>query len=199
LIGYSTPIHTTHIWVLLDNELINYEGNSNVQDHDKREENVPSDEYYDDDNEPAHLYPEAPSDDVLSVITDVHNQEMMEQNWLVLEHLFEPQAEREEERTRMCAVLDRGWPAKRNGTTEPTELTIMKMVDTVLYYWGAMDVDEFLGCLRWNFDSDKNCFLKRGTDRGKYAISIHDTLNHHTHGSQRQTGNPDPSEWVSDL
>jgi len=198
-IGRITPIPTPRVSVLPEDEIIHDGGNGKAQDHDKREEDVLSDDDEEDDDEPPHPEPETHTDDVLSMITDHDNKEMMAQNRMLLKPLFEQQVEWNEERTRMLADLDQSQPTVRNETTEPTQSTIIKIVDPVQYWGGAKELDKFLESLRSNCDSHKRLFSKLGPDRVKYAISFLDTRNNHRDTSQRKTGNTDPSEWDSDL
>ena len=73
------------------------------------------------------------------------------------------------------------------------------MVDPVRYCCKAEEFDKFLVSLRSNIDSHKQLFPIGGPDHVKYAISIIQSWNNHTDGSERHTKNTDPSEQASRL
>jgi len=86
-IGRITTIPTADVTLLLEDEIIDVCANSNAQDHDEREEAIPSNK--DDENNDE---PETHIDSVWSNITQDHNHKMMVQNRMLLKLLFEQQA-----------------------------------------------------------------------------------------------------------
>jgi len=123
--------------------------------------------------------------DLRSQITDEDRLDVATLNRLMLEMLFENQAqwkaEQKLERERMAATRERmaakrdQWAAKRakraeRSITDPRP-NIYKMVDPVRYCGGAKELDRFLNTLRSNFNSHGHPFPRGGPDHVKYAIS----------------------------
>jgi hypothetical protein len=111
----------------------------------------------------------------MSIITDDDKKEMVAQNQMFLKLLFEQQAERKEEHTRILMELNYMRRTERNETTNLSNWKIFKMVDPVQYCGGAQEIDKFLQSLRWNFDGHKHLFPKGCCYRVKYGISFRDT------------------------
>jgi CHAD domain-containing protein len=99
----------------------------------------------------------------------------------------------------MFAELGWSGPAERNETSDATQSKMFKMVDSVRYYGGAKELDQFLESLRSNIDSRKHHFANGDPDLVRFAISFIRSWNVHTDASKPQTENTDPSEWASDL
>jgi len=193
-----TSIPLGRVSVLPEDE-INDDDPAETQVH--KEALDPDDEDEDEDEYDSTL-PEGEDDrgrgDILSKITEDDQKEMLEQNRMPLELLFEQQAECKEERTRMLTELDRGWTINR--TENPgNQSKICRMVDPLRYCGGAKEMDKFLVILRSNFASHKHRFPTGDPDQVKYAVSFPDTWNNHPDTTQRQTKNMDPSEWASHL
>jgi len=156
----------------------------------------------DDDDEDDSTLPETEDnrgrDDILSKITEDDEKEMLQQNRMLLELLFEQQAEWKKQRTRMLSEHNRSQAIDRP-ENPGNQSKIFKMVDPSRYGGGAKELDKILETLRLNFASHKHLFPRGDPDQVKYAVSFLDTWNNHPDPTQRQPENTDPSEWASDL
>jgi len=160
--------------------------------------------------------------DLHSQITDEDRLDVATQNRLMLEMLLKNQAqwiaEQRHEWERMAAEQERmaaerdQWAAglaeraQHAQHAQCTQLSIVgprpniyKMVDPVLYWGGAKELDQFLDALCSNFNSPGHQFPRSGPNHVKYAISLRGAWSNHQNPALRQTAMTDPSELVGNL
>jgi hypothetical protein len=73
------------------------------------------------------------------------------------------------------------------------------MVDTVMFYGRAKELDRFLNIVSSNFNSHGHVFPCGGPDQLKYAISILDSWSNYQYHTLRQMAMTDCSEWTGNV
>jgi len=193
-----TPIPTVNVSVSPEDQI----NDGDPADTQVHKESWAPDDQEEDEEEDDSTFPEGANnrgrDDILSKITEDNQMDMLEQNRMLLKLLFEPQAEWNEERTRMLTELDHSRTINRQ-EHPGNQSRIMKMIDRLQYCGGVREPDKFLETLTSNFASHNHLFPGGDPDQVKYAVSFLDTWNNHPDTTQRQIENTDPSEWPSDL
>jgi len=124
--------------------------------------------------------------------------EILEQNRMLLNLVFEQQAEWNEGPTLLLSELDSSRTIDRPDHPG-NQSKIFMMMDPLQYCGGVKELAKFLETLGSNFASYKHLFLRGNPNQVMYAGSFLDTWNNYLDMTQRQTENMDQSESARDL